>query len=75
MGVSLLCVLQDDEIDRIHETLVQEYGAMNYKAFTSLLVEITQDTSSMEQLSDAFREMAKEKVSSLISHFLSRAAD
>lgn len=35
---------------------------MTYKAFTSLLVEITQDTSSVDQLGEAFREMAKEKV-------------
>lgn len=53
---------QDEEIDRIHETLIADYGAINYKAFTSLLVEITEDTSSVEQLRDAFREMARDKV-------------
>jgi hypothetical protein len=55
--------LQTDEIDRIHGTLVEDFGSVNYKAFTSLLVEITQDTSSAGQLSDAFAEMANDKVS------------
>lgn len=57
--------MQTDEIDRIHGTLVEDFGSVNYKAFTSLLVEITQDTSSAGQLSDAFAEMANDKVRTL----------
>ncbi|KAL7414425.1 calponin homology domain-containing protein [Mrakia frigida] len=58
---SLSISYSDEEIDSIHATLVEDYGAVTYKAFTSLLVEITQDTSSVDQLGEAFREMAKEK--------------
>ena len=54
---------QEEEIDAIHATLTEEYGAVTYKAFTSLLVEITQDTDSPQQLNQAFLEIAKEKVS------------
>ena len=56
---------QEEEIDAIHATLTDEYGAVTYKAFTSLLVEITQDTDSPQQLSVAFQEIAKDKVSGL----------
>lgn len=52
---------QEDELDAIHATLTDEYGAVTYKAFTSLLVEITQDTDSPQQLSVAFQEIAKDK--------------
>ncbi|CED82405.1 actinin-like protein [Phaffia rhodozyma] len=58
---SLSISYSDQEIDRIHATLVEEFGAVDYRAFTSLLVEITQDTESPEQLSEAFREIAREK--------------
>jgi Ca2+-binding EF-hand superfamily protein len=58
---SLSISYTEDEIDAIHATLTDEYGAVTYKAFTSLLVEITQDTDSPQQLSVAFQEIAKDK--------------
>jgi Ca2+-binding EF-hand superfamily protein len=53
---------QTAEIDNIFDELVETFGALNFKAFTSFLVEIIQDTDSPQQLQNAFREIAGNKV-------------
>lgn len=66
---------QTAEIDNIFDELVETFGALNFKAFTSFLVEIIQDTDSPQQLQNAFREIAGNKVRRRRSLCKSRVED
>lgn len=50
-------------MDVIYEQLLQDYGAVTYEAFINLLVDITEDQTSPDQLREAFRGIASDKVS------------
>ncbi|KAF9525906.1 actin cross-linking [Crepidotus variabilis] len=58
---SLGIVYSEEDMDIIYDQLVSEYGAMTFEAFINLLVEITEDQTSSEQLRDSFRGIAKNK--------------
>ncbi|KAK4688455.1 hypothetical protein P7C73_g1661, partial [Tremellales sp. Uapishka_1] len=59
---SLGIVYADEEIDAIYSQLEAEFGALSYEAWLALLVEITKDdSSSPDQLREAFRGMAEDK--------------
>ncbi|CAG7853524.1 Alpha-actinin-2 AltName: Full=Alpha-actinin skeletal muscle isoform 2; AltName: Full=F-actin cross-linking protein [Serendipita indica DSM 11827] len=58
---SLGIVYSEEDIDVISQQLEQEYGATTFEAFINLLVEITEDQTSAEQLREAFRGIAQEK--------------
>jgi len=62
---SLGLVYSEEDMDTIHSELVHDYGALTFEAFINLMVDITEDQTSSEQLRDAFRGIAREKVSSL----------
>jgi Ca2+-binding EF-hand superfamily protein len=53
---------QDDDMDAIYDQLLQDYGAVTYEAFINLLVDITEDQTSPDQLREAFRGIAGDKV-------------
>jgi len=59
---SLGIVYSEDDMNSIFDHLVDRYGAVTFEAFVNLLVEITEDQTSPEQLRDAFRTVAKDKV-------------
>jgi Ca2+-binding EF-hand superfamily protein len=52
-------------MDVIYEQLLQDYGAVTYEAFINLLVDITEDQTSPDQLREAFRGIASDKVCSV----------
>ena len=52
-------------MDFIYDQLVQDYGAVSFEAFINLLVDITEDQTSAEQLRESFRGIAADKVSSV----------
>jgi hypothetical protein len=55
--------LQEEEISHFYEALVEEHGALTYKAFTTLMAELVQESDDdPDLLLDAFREMAQGKV-------------
>ncbi|KAI4517766.1 hypothetical protein K523DRAFT_418455 [Schizophyllum commune Tattone D] len=58
---SLGIVYSDEDMDYIYDQLVQDYGAVSYEAFINLLVDITEDQTSPEQLREAFRGLAMDK--------------
>ncbi|EJU03207.1 hypothetical protein DACRYDRAFT_65404 [Dacryopinax primogenitus] len=58
---SLGIVYSDEDLETIFTQLGEEYGAVTFAAFVNLLVEITEDQTSPEQLRDAFRSLAGEK--------------
>ncbi|KAL6308324.1 calponin homology domain-containing protein [Sparassis latifolia] len=58
---SLGIVYSDEDMDIIYDHLMQDYGAVTFEAFINLLVDITEDQTSPEQLRDAFRGIAAEK--------------
>ncbi|PPQ80403.1 hypothetical protein CVT25_001716 [Psilocybe cyanescens] len=58
---SLGIVYSEEDMDLIYEQLVGEYGAVTFEAFINLLVEITEDQTSPDQLREAFRGIAKDK--------------
>ncbi|TRM63830.1 calponin homology domain-containing protein [Schizophyllum amplum] len=58
---SLGIVYSDEDMDYIYDQLVHEYGAVTYEAFINLLVDITEDQTSPEQLREAFRGLAADK--------------
>ncbi|KAG8861753.1 hypothetical protein FRB96_002711 [Tulasnella sp. 330] len=58
---SLGIVYSDDDMNVIHDELVQAYGALTFEAFINLMVDITEDQTSSEQLRDAFRGIAGDK--------------
>ncbi len=51
----------------IYDQLVQDYSALTYEAFINLLVDIMEDQTSPEQLREAFRGLASDKVTN-VSH-------
>jgi len=58
---SLGIACPDEEVIEIHEQLVKEFGDVTFEAFINLMVEITEDQTSPEQLRDAFRGLAFDK--------------
>ncbi|KAF9077523.1 actinin-like protein [Rhodocollybia butyracea] len=58
---SLGIVYSDEDMDYIYEQLLHDYGAVTFEAFINLLVEITEDQTSPEQLREAFRGIASDK--------------
>ncbi|KAH7927772.1 hypothetical protein BV22DRAFT_1150413 [Leucogyrophana mollusca] len=58
---SLGIVYPDEDVEYIYEQLVQDYGAVTFEAFINLLVDITEDQTSPEQLREAFRGIAADK--------------
>ncbi|ORY28583.1 calponin homology domain-containing protein [Naematelia encephala] len=59
---SLGIVYADDEIEAIYGQLEADFGAVTYQAWLALLVDITKDdSSSPDQLREAFRSMAGDK--------------
>ncbi|KAJ9110782.1 hypothetical protein QFC20_002823 [Naganishia adeliensis] len=55
---SLGHVYSTEEFLRIYDDLVRKHGAVTYEAFVEFLVTITEDSSSPEQLIEAFRSLA-----------------
>ena len=51
----------------IYEDLMREYGAITFEAFINLLVGITEDQMSLDQLREAFQGVAGDKVRGLPS--------
>jgi hypothetical protein len=49
-------------MDYIYDQLLQDYGAVSFEAFINLLVDITEDQTSAEQLREAFCGIAADKV-------------
>jgi Ca2+-binding EF-hand superfamily protein len=64
-----LPIYQDDDMDMIYDQLLQDYGAVTYEAFINLLVQITEDQTTPDQLREAFRGIAGDKVSHNNIHF------
>lgn len=58
---SLGIVYSDEDMDVIFDQLLQDYGAVTYEAFINLLVDITEDQTTPDQLRDAFRGIAGDK--------------
>ncbi|KAF8321970.1 calponin homology domain-containing protein [Cantharellus anzutake] len=58
---SLGIACPDEEVMEIHDQLVKEYGDVTFEAFINLMVEITEDQTSPDQLRDAFRGLAYDK--------------
>ncbi|KAF5382629.1 hypothetical protein D9615_003017 [Tricholomella constricta] len=58
---SLGIVYTDDDMVFIFEELTEAYGAVTFEAFINLLVDITEDQTSPEQLREAFRGIATDK--------------
>ncbi|KAJ9114970.1 hypothetical protein QFC24_007086 [Naganishia onofrii] len=56
---SLGHVYSTEEFLRIYDDIVRKHGAVTYEAFADLLVTITEDSSSPEQLIEAFRTLAQ----------------
>ncbi|KAJ6585261.1 actinin-like protein [Mycena capillaripes] len=58
---SLGIVYSDEDMNFIYDQLQQDYGAITFEAFINLLVDITEDQTSPEQLREAFRGIAADK--------------
>ncbi|KAF5317553.1 hypothetical protein D9619_013164 [Psilocybe cf. subviscida] len=58
---SLGIVYSEEDMDLIYDQLVADYGAVTFEAFINLLVDITEDQTSPDQLREAFRGIAKDK--------------
>ncbi|KAI6030911.1 calponin homology domain-containing protein [Pisolithus orientalis] len=58
---SLGLVYSDEDMDYLYDQLVQEYGAITFQAFINLLVDITEDQTSPDQLRESFRGIAGDK--------------
>ncbi len=57
-------VYADEDLEQIHAQLAANFGGhVNYDAFLTFLREIIEDTTSPDQLLEAFRGLAGEKVS------------
>ncbi|KAL4080698.1 calponin homology domain-containing protein [Scleroderma citrinum] len=59
---SLGMVYSDEDMDYLFDQLEQEYGAITFQAFINLLVDITEDQTSPEQLQESFRGIASDKL-------------
>ncbi|KAJ7600888.1 actin cross-linking [Mycena floridula] len=58
---SLGIVYSDEDMLYIYDQLIESHGAITFEAFINLLVEITEDQTSPDQLRDAFRGIASDK--------------
>ncbi|KAF8262271.1 calponin homology domain-containing protein [Lactarius quietus] len=58
---SLGIVYADEDLDMLFDQLLQEYGAITFEAFINLLVNITEDQTSPDQLREAFQGAASNK--------------
>ncbi|KAF8625928.1 hypothetical protein AX17_006654 [Amanita inopinata Kibby_2008] len=58
---SLGLVYSDNDMNYIYDQLTEDYGAVTYEAFINLLVDITEDQTSPEQLREAFHGIAGDK--------------
>ncbi|KAF9779654.1 actinin-like protein [Thelephora terrestris] len=58
---SLGIVYPDEDLDIIYDELLEGYGAVTFEAFINLLVNITEDQTTPEQLRDAFRVLANDE--------------
>ncbi|KAH6911489.1 actinin-like protein [Coprinopsis sp. MPI-PUGE-AT-0042] len=58
---SLGIVYSDQDMYAIYDQLVAEYGAVTFEAFINLLVEITEDQTSPDQLRESFQGIAHDK--------------
>ncbi|KAG9040415.1 hypothetical protein FS837_000680 [Tulasnella sp. UAMH 9824] len=58
---SLGIVYSDEDMATIHDELVHAYGALTFEAFINLMVDITEDQMSSDQLRDAFRGISNDK--------------
>ncbi|PFH51257.1 hypothetical protein AMATHDRAFT_75099 [Amanita thiersii Skay4041] len=58
---SLGLVYSDNDMNYIYDQLTQDYGAVTYEAFINLLVDITEDQTSPEQLRESFHGIAGDK--------------
>ncbi|KAL9940380.1 hypothetical protein V8E36_001085 [Tilletia maclaganii] len=58
---SLGIIYTEEDIAQIHFQLVENFGAVNYDAFLTFLREITEDTTSPDQLLEAFQGLAGDK--------------
>ncbi|KAG2009772.1 actin cross-linking, variant 2 [Coprinopsis cinerea AmutBmut pab1-1] len=58
---SLGIVYSDEDMVSIYDQLVAEYGAITYEAFINLLVDITEDQTSPDQLRESFQGIAHDK--------------
>ncbi|KDQ62617.1 hypothetical protein JAAARDRAFT_122659 [Jaapia argillacea MUCL 33604] len=58
---SLGIVYSDEDMEVIYGQLVDDYGAITFEAFINLLVEITEDQTSADQLRESFRGIAGDK--------------
>ena len=50
----------------IYDQLTQDYGAVTFEAFINLLVDITEDQTTPDQLREAFKGIAGDKVRQLV---------
>ncbi|KAM6494458.1 actinin-like protein [Amanita muscaria] len=58
---SLGLVYSDNDMNFIYDQLTEDYGAVTYEAFINLLVEITEDQTSPDQLRESFHGIAGDK--------------
>ena len=58
---SLGMIYTEEDISTIYPQLLEEYGNCGYEAFLGFLREITEDTTSPDQLLEAFQGLAGEK--------------
>lgn len=58
---SLGIIYTEDDIEQIHLQLSETFGAVSYDAFLTFLREITEDTTSPDQLLEAFQGLAGDK--------------
>ncbi|KAF9468633.1 calponin homology domain-containing protein, partial [Collybia nuda] len=63
---SLGIVYSEEDMIFIYDQLVEDYGAVTFEAFINLLVDITEDQTSPQQLREAFRGISTGKVCSVI---------
>ncbi|KAL5482450.1 AIN1_2 [Sanghuangporus weigelae] len=58
---SLGIVYPDEDLGVIYDQLTMDYGAVTFEAFINLLVDITEDQTTHDQLREAFRGIANDK--------------
>ncbi|PAV17111.1 actin cross-linking [Pyrrhoderma noxium] len=58
---SLGIVYPDEDLGAIYDQLTIDYGAVTFEAFINLLVDITEDQTTPDQLREAFRGIANDK--------------
>ncbi|THH08503.1 hypothetical protein EW145_g2656 [Phellinidium pouzarii] len=74
------CCGKDEDLETISEQLTQDYGAVTFEAFINLLVDITEDQTTPDQLREAFRGIAGDKpfvteVDLRVAHLPANAVD